>query len=399
MSWKDELAVIEKRLFQAGLGDRDVYHLTHALKEFGEHADPGARNDACRIAMRYVRACLDEDDNSIANYVSSCLAAIAAAGPADEQALLAQAIRSKLQPWARGSALKRLAKLEGAAGIERLCDALSDSDLRKAAAEGLAKLAGGTASAGVLGALAAALDTEKYVETIEALVNAVMAVGGETRAILEAAAARVDRNAAMSMHWFINGIRPGDVAKRLAAAGVIPMPSKEKLARYESDWVEDRDASPILWDMIGSLGRLTAFDCKTGDSPADHVDLVQWLGNIATDDFVLEDVSQVAGQGPDGGSEVRFTHGGRGYAFATEHAGRYYDLRGVLNGLNGVLAGLGRPQRFIQLHTDGVVAVILFAPEARFLEVARDLHIPLEADPEAPRRSGIKYTNYVLSKN
>jgi len=126
-----------------------------------------------------------------------------------------------------------------------------------------------------------------------------------------------------------------------------------------------------------------------------HAELVRDLSGITGQGFEMTDVSQV--QESEETLRVRFVHAGRGFSFLVQHMGRYYDLRSVLTGLNGILENLGREERFLQLHCGGVVALITFAPEKKFLEAARKLRIPVELDPDAARRAGVAYTNYVLS--
>ena len=80
-----------------------------------------------------------------------------------------------------------------------------------------------------------------------------------------------------------------------------------------------------------------------------------------------------------------------------EPRGRYYNLGGVLDGLNNVLAAIEREERFIPIETEGVVAFVAFAPERKFLELAEEFRIPIQIDPDAQVLSGRVYTNHVLA--
>ncbi len=391
------LAVVEELLFRPGLDRHDAYWLTSALRDLAERGAPDARRNACRLAMKYLRAHLDDNDNHVANHASFCLEAIAAVAPVDERELLSEIIGSNLQGWLRGSALNRLAEIEGAEGVERLCDALADKDLREQAAKGLTKLARGSRDPRMLEALAAALDDARGEQVIAAVIEAIMAVGGAPSAILERAMARADPDDAMSLHWLLNDIGPRHLAERLAAAGAIAMPGKRKMAEYQAQWNEDRRAPSILWDMLGTAGRLTGFDCDTGEAPADHASLVQRLGEITGGILALEDVSQTVEPEPDGDCKVRFVCNGRGYSFIARNLGCYYDLRSVLDNLNGILASFGRKERFFQLYNPGTIGIVACAPEEQFVAMARDLRIPLQLDPDAARRAGIAYADYVRS--
>lgn len=389
------LGVIEDLLLRPDVKFHDAYRLTGSLQNLAEHGKADIGLQAARIAASYVRGRFEADDNETANLVWSCLKAIQKIHPAEECSLLLEILQSKLRWWVRGIALTRVAELEGEEGIKRLCEALPNWHLRKDAAEGLAKLVGSAPRPEVLDALAAVLADEDREDVIAALVEAIMVIGGASRPLLEQAMQRADPRVAMSLHWQLDRIGPKKAAKALVKAGAMAMPSEETLAKYKSEWDSNRRAYSIVWNLLGDARRLTGFDCKTGESPADHAELVRDLSGITGQGFEMTDVTQV--QESEETLRVRFVHADRGHSFLVQHMGRYYDLRSVLDGLNGILEGLGREERFLQLHAGGVVALVTFAPEKRFLEAARDLRIPMELDPDAARRAGIAYTNYVLS--
>ncbi|HTZ77324.1 MAG TPA: HEAT repeat domain-containing protein [Stellaceae bacterium] len=390
------LGVIEDLLLRRDAKFHDAYRLTGSLQSLAEHGDADIRLRAAQIAARYALGHLDDGDNETANLVWHCLKILKTARAPDERPVLLEILQSKLRWMVRGVALTRLAELEGEDGIKRLCGALQDWHLRQDAAEGLAKLAGSVPRAEVLDALAAALADEDREDVIAALVEAIMVIGGASRPLLEEAMGRADPRIAMSLHWQLNRIGPKKAAKTLAKAGAMAMPSEETLAKYKSEWDTSRKAYSIVWSMLGEDRRLIGFDCKTGESPADHAELVRDLSGITGQGFEMTDVSQV--QESEGTLRVRFVHQDRGHSFLVQQMGRYYDLRSTLDGLNGILEGLGREERFLQLHAGGVVALITFAPEKKFLDVARKLRIPMELDPDAARRAGVDYTNYVLSQ-
>jgi hypothetical protein len=71
-------------------------------------------------------------------------------------------------------------------------------------------------------------------------------------------------------------------------------------------------------------------------------------------------------------------HRGKGYSFSIQHQGRWLNLSGVLEGLNGILGRLGMPERFIELGEGGYeCAVVTFVHAEKFLAAARELHIQL----------------------
>ena len=151
------LAVIEELLRESGGPYR--YFLIRALEHLCKSADADVAELAPpRVAIEFIRRNLAVhgqsalEANSLANDVWHCMDSIAAACSPEQREVLHETLRqvlrevlaSRLEWWVRGMALKRLAQLEGRAGIARLIDAMSDPDLRKDALEGLASLAAGS---------------------------------------------------------------------------------------------------------------------------------------------------------------------------------------------------------------------------------------------------------------
>jgi hypothetical protein len=106
------------------------YHLAAAVEKLCKSVDAEISSRAAAVATRFIRRNLANcgaslaEANLLANNIRHCLDGITAAGAPDEQEILREVVASRVDWWVRGLALKRLAQLEGSAGISRLVDAL-----------------------------------------------------------------------------------------------------------------------------------------------------------------------------------------------------------------------------------------------------------------------------------
>ena len=189
---RGSLAAIDEALQQPR--HAKSYFLIRALEHLCKSENTGIRTHAAAIAIGFIRSNLADhslsavEANLLANDVWHCMEGIAAAcHPEEREALyeifrkvLREVLDSKLEWWVRGIALRRLAELEGQAGIKRLIDAMSDPDLRKDALEGLESLATGSNDPAVLEALSREIRSGNATQ-ISALVKAFLSVGGSAK--------------------------------------------------------------------------------------------------------------------------------------------------------------------------------------------------------------------------
>jgi hypothetical protein len=297
------------------------------------------------------------------------------AGSRDERDALHQALASNAEWWIRGMALKRLAKLEGPAGIARLIDALSGSDLRKDALEGLASLAAGSNDPVVLEALDNEIRRGDSTH-ISAAVSAFLAVGGNVRSLAQDTVDRLEPEMAMTVRWLLSDIGPREVAAKLQfACGDVPV-SGEMLQGLDAKWRTEPNARDVIWSLLGGWNRLACIFYKTVGSPVDHDETVYQMTTISGEHFALDEVIQTTESGGD--FRVLLVHQGIGYSFPVENQGRWCNIRAVIDGLNGILDSLGLAERFIELNSGtGDVALVTFARADLFLPLARELDIPL----------------------
>jgi hypothetical protein len=255
---------------------------------------------------------------------------------------------------------------------------LSDPELRCAAVKGLSSLSGGSGDPTVIDALGRAIEGEGA-RNVTSLVDAFLAVGGEVTELLDRVAGHVDPPTAMTIHWLRTGLGPREAAARLAPAYGLTEPGAEEIAELVAKWREEPDALHIVYGLLGEAwNRIAAFDSKDVVAP-DHAKIVGDLAGITGGRFALDDVVQTEKAHRDADFQVLFAHNGVGYSLPLRNHGRYVDVRGLLDGLNGVLERLGYPERFFVLHAFGTTFVIAtFARAEEFLTAVHELHIPLD---------------------
>jgi HEAT repeat protein len=381
------LAVIEELLREPRSPYR--YFLIRALEHLCKSTDADLRSRAAAVAVGFVRNNLDEhrhsalDANSLANDVWHCMDGIAAACSPEQRDILNGALRqvlhevlaSKLVWWIRGMALTRLAQMEGQAGVARLIAALSDPDLRKDALEGLASLAAGSNDAAVLAALGNEIQQGSATH-ISALVKAFLAVGGNAKNFARDVVDRLEPEMTTTVRWLINDIGPREAAAKLQpACGDIPA-SEEVLQDLEAKWQAKPNTDHVIWGLLQGWKRIAFPFYKTVQSPVDHDETVRELAAISGGHFSVDEVVQMT----EGSGDFRLllVHKGLGYSFPVQNHGRWCNVRAVIDGLNDILDGLGRAERFIEISSGtSDVAVVTFARADIFMPLAHELGVRL----------------------
>jgi HEAT repeat protein len=381
------LTVIEELLREPG--NPYCYFLIRAIENLCKSTDADVSSRAAAIAIGFIRSNLVErscsalEANSLANHVWHCMDGIAAACSPGQRDILHNALQqvlhevlaSKLEWWVRGMALERLAQMEGQSGVARLIAALSDPDLRKDALEGLASLAAGSDDPAVLAALANEIQREDTTH-ISTLVKTFLAVGGNAKGFAQDIVERLEPRMATTVHWLLNDIGPREVAAKLQpACGGAPA-SEEILQGLEVEWRAKPETDHVIWGLLHGWGRIAVPFYKTIQSPIDHDETVRELAAISGGHFSVDEVVQTTESS--GNFRLLLVHQGLGYSFPVENHGRWCNVRAVIDGLNGIIEGLGRRERFIELSSGtSDVAVVTFACEDLFLAAAHELGIPL----------------------
>jgi hypothetical protein len=371
--------------------DRHLTHwLTRTLEDLSAKGSADARQRACNLAIRYIRQSLNRDDVFTANDVQSCLDAVANAAPWHEATVLKQVLESGLAPQVRGSALKRLAALEGPEGLHRLCDALKTDYIRHYAAEGLAELAKNTKDERVIDAIGAMLEKDDIPPSLLAkMATAFVATGGASRAVLRRVMARAEPNTAMMIHWILKGIGLKEASDLLLTTGMA-MPVGEDFAHLERQWEDGHDVFNLTLCLMAMGESAPQVMVKTVDPVPDHTETISNLCSVSRGFFDVEDLHQTMGDG--GELLVSFVHKGISYTLSADRLGRFVDLPAIMTGLNDILGKTRNKGRFFQIKLDSDMAFVIFALKKEFLQVVRKLRIPLETNHDASRQASVAYT-------
>ncbi len=189
-----------------------------------------------------------------------------------------------------------------------------------------------------------------------------------------------DYEAAITSHWLQSGIGPREAAAELQPACGDVEADEETIRKLEARWRQEHDALDIVFGILGGpWNRLAGFDCEDVHSPADHRDIVGYLGAVTSNKLAAQNVVQSVE--PNGDLKLSLTHEGKAYAFTFEDYGSWCNLSGLLGGLNRVLEELHIPEQFIELYTDEGPGVVVFALSDKFVLAARKLGIRLELTP------------------
>ena len=395
------LGMAESLLFHEKYYSYESYKLISALEYCAKGKNPGLALRAADLLIRYILENLNRSDNETANRVWNAMQGLEAVRHPQEAQTLQAVLQSSVEAWARGIALCRLGELEGEAGIIRLQNALSDTQLREFAAEGIAKVAKGRGDIALINNLAAILQEETRPKVLGAIVDALIAVGGNIISVLDENTSRFNPYDAMRILWISKGITPETAAQQLVAAGVIRPPCQKLLGQLQESWQTNHQPFGIIFSLLDSSHRVTAFDCETSTAPVDHVRLIEDLIEISSDIFEVEAVSQSWQSeiedaiDEDLGYEVQFIYDNKVYRFNAEYLGDWYDVSSVIQALNHALEEAQRLERFFLLHTGDQMCLVTFAPTKAFLEVAEQLYIPLEHNLQSAMERGIAYEQYV----
>lgn len=154
------LNVAESLLFQEKDCSYESYKLITGLKYCAKGKNSELALRAVDLLVRYILENLDRSDNQTANRIWDAMQGLEAVQHSQEVQTLQAVLQSSMRWWVRGIALRRLGELEGEAGLIRLQNALSDTELRKFAAEGIAKVAKGREDTALINSLVAVLQEE-----------------------------------------------------------------------------------------------------------------------------------------------------------------------------------------------------------------------------------------------
>ena len=362
------------------------------------------RDEVVREAACQIEAQLDRDDNTTANEVWNLLAVIEAAAPTWETSFLERVIASRLMPWPRGIALRRLAKLQGLAALARLRASLDDPELALDALHALINLGVQAATADVVGRIQTLInDTENaWVATTAA--DALTALGHGDDPVLVKHVDKLNpwerfavtvRAKKLSAETFVALLEDAGVfdKARLAAA-------PDVFDGFRTAW-QDRKEAAALFELLMGTKALHSFDTEDDRVPPNYTELLADLAEIARPRFRIDKISmRSAGEREPGAThhEILLLFDGRPVRILVKDVEDWFDVGGLLGQLNTEIAASGKPERFVTLHTGDQSAQVVLGHATRLLVLRRNYHFPIADDPDASMRVGQEFERQVIDE-
>jgi hypothetical protein len=204
---------------------------------------------------------------------------------------------------------------------------------------------------------------------------------------------RADPGTAMMVHWMLKRIGLKDASDLLRTTGMT-IPVGDEFDHLERQWHDGHEAFNLTLCLMAISDSCTQIAVKTVDAVPDHAKTISDLCSISRGLFDVEDLHQTITDG--GELTVSFVYKGRPYTLSADRLGRFIDFPAIMTGVNDILGKTRNKRRFFQIKLAGDFAFVVFALKKEFMQVARQLRIPLETDHDASRKGNLEYTKQVL---
>jgi hypothetical protein len=135
-----------------------------------------------------------------------------------------------------------------------------------------------------------------------------------------------------------------------------------------------------LVELLLKAKALHMFDREDSSLPPDYVSLLADLADVAEPRFSIAHAS-MRPDATDQGHEVMFLFEDRPTCFIARDGGDWFDVDGLLGHLNGLIAMMGRPERFAELDSGDQMSLIVLGHGERMVEAKREFGFPLVDRP------------------
>ncbi len=361
------------------------YHFINCLGGFARCADPGVRAEAAELARRELMKLLPRSDNEAANEVYNLLRALESLAPDWEAEVLEQAAASRLSRWVRSAASRRLIVREGASAARRNIRGLDDEATTEGALRAIADLGPAVASAELIDRLHRMLRRDEEEHRLSLVADALAALGALDDPRAHAAAGRIEPWRRFAVRSYRDRRSADDLLGRLDEAGLIPAADSDARAAFRAAWDGTRRDLALL-ELLAAGGRLHQFDSENDQVPPDYIELLADLAALARSAFEVRG-ARFVGEGDEPVYELHARVAGRPVLITLRNEGDWYDVGGLLAGLNRGLAAGGVSLRYAALSTSDQIATVALLEAGALSALARELAFPF-GDPEAARRLG-----------
>ena len=389
--------ILRRALADVAPGEAHERHfLLLGLVDLCGSESPALRKEVVAAAAAEVERRWNMSDNGTANEVWNLLRCFETARTPLETKVLEGVLASNIKSWVRGVALKRVSEIEGEAGIARLDAALDDVTLRAAALSALRDRRRESATPELVDRVRLIFE-EAGDQGIRALAyDALVTLGGGQDPAIRRYLARLDPVRRFEASARLRGISAEEMLQALAAAALVPGTSNDAAETFVEAWDTDSKWSAVL-GLLHENRRLEGFDTEDDAVPPNYVSLLHGFAEIAKPDIVLSKIA-MRPQAEEGKHRLSLLMDGRALEFPVADYGDWFDVTGLLAGLNDGLAAGGSDRRFVALYDAGQFAFVTFGDGPRIQGLARDHAFPVAADPDGSMRAGQEYERQVIEQ-
>lgn len=365
---------------------------------------------ACEVLERAVASQAFEawvDVNAGFVDLASAARVIGRTAPPKGRALLMRLLDKDLRDYVREAVVLALADLSTASDIDFFVALLADPATRIPAAKAIGRLGAGTSNAALVERLAVHLSDASEERVVDALLDAIVQINGDGSALVASALERTTPWTRHKLKLRLAGLSARELADLLTEAGAMDPASDDAL---DAAAANELDLMSIVW---AGGERVAQFSAKISGPQPDHHLAFQQLIDITRPPIAVsqlrEDGERHVEKEPVPGMPgvakvtdlgarctVSFEYNGVAYAFDARPSGRWMDATAVIDGFNGFMAEIGRPDRCFQLDFGSPYCVFIVAHEQKFRALVERLAIPLEKDPTRAARDGAAFVRKVM---
>jgi hypothetical protein len=373
-----------KELLDGAAGARRR-ELLRVLAQYATDRNPSVSRPSLNAAAAFCREAVaaerSEDLGSAMNIL------IGSTHP-ERDAVLRSILESKMEGWLRVQALDALAGSGGPAFVPKLKRDLKDQDLKFAAAELLGRTLKDSGDAEVLALLKAEGETTRDPDDLGTIAFAMRSIGGKsTRDVFKAWLDRLEGWNRAEAAWFVHGVDPIKAIQRLAELGLIDRLTDERLSWILDGLARDRNVSSCMVRAINDSGTLVHVNAAAFE-PLRYDQRIEGFRDHRKKLFSPTKPRQ--SQGADGRLVVEFDHGERTYSFTPRDLGTWYDLPPLIDAMNRALIDADVKERYVGIRAPAQFGTFALVDPEAMATAARELHLPLEPDPDAGRKAWLK---------
>jgi hypothetical protein len=368
-------------LFESAPGD--TYFLILSLDGFVRSPDAALRRDVADFICASMERLAEQPGYEAANHVWNLVKLLEDLDPARYAPMLEFMTTSKIEPWMRAAAGERLAELQSDAppNWETVVAGLEDSRRVDWALKTIASHPAPVGSPALADRLFALFTERQWNDRNTAIATALVATGLWNDARLDAVLPSLDEWRQFDLRSRRLGFDGEALLARLQAAGVAVGASERDA--FLDEW-RGPDRGQALLGVLSASGRLQAFDCEDVESPPRYADMIASLSELTADAYRWGEVAFAAA--PEGELALEVRADDVTEVIPLRDFGSWYDLDGLLAGLNRLLVRLGSTLQYYLVTTPGQVGVALLAQASVAPSLATEFGAPL-ITPQTVRAS------------